>query len=294
MLNTTDNVWLITGASSGLGLALLQDVLARGDRVIGTARSLASFKDVLNDPSIDQSRLHVLVLDVSSPFAEIKEKIDAAINVWGRIDVVVNNAGAMSFGLTEELGAEGIMKDLQTNFFGILNVNNAVLPHMRARRSGTIVLTGSRSTYRNQLVGIGSYSASKAAVQSYGETLAAELDFFNIRVLVVVPGGFATKFNAPKRAGEPLPGYETMRARMDAAVPMYAKIPKGDPALGMSALVDVVRGEGRAEGRGMPLWLFLGEDSISDVDKRLRQMETTIEHWKDVGSNLGLPEMTKL
>jgi hypothetical protein len=129
-----------------------------------------------------------------------------------------------------------------------------------------------------------------APFSAYGETLAAELKQFNVRVMLAVPGGFTTKFNAPKRSGTPLEGYETVRNYLDELVPKYVKIPKSDPVLGMDALVDVVRGEGRAAGHGStPLWLFLGEDCMRDVRARAEQLLSTVEEWKDVGSNLGLP-----
>jgi hypothetical protein len=107
--------------------------------------------------------------------------------------------------------------------------------------------------------------------------------------MIAVPGGFATKFNAPTRSGTPLAGYEATRAHLDELVPKYVRIPKSDPVLGMAALVDVVRGEGRAADRGpMPLWLFLGEDCVREVRARAERLLSTLEEWEDVGSNLGL------
>jgi hypothetical protein len=130
---------------------------------------------------------------------------------------------------------------------------------------------------------------SALPLSAYGETLAVELETFNVRVMIAVPGGFTTKFNAPTRSGTPLEGYEAVRNRLDDQVPKYVKIPKGDPVLGMEALVDVVRGEGRAAGHGpTPLWLFLGEDCMRDVRARATDLLSAMEEWKDVGSNLGL------
>jgi len=227
---------------------------------------------------MEKERLRFLALDVTSPMAEIQRCLDDARAIWGRTDVLVNNAGTITYGASEELGAESIMRDMKTNFVGPMNVTNAILPHMRMRRDGTIVFIGSRSAYRSQMVGLASYSASKAVLHSYGETLAAELEEFNVRVMIVVPGGFATKFNAPTRSGSPLEGYEVVRNCLDELVPKYVKIPKSDPILGMEALVDVVRGEGRAACRGLtPLWLFLGEDSMQDVRTRPTELLSTLE-----------------
>jgi len=128
-----------------------------------------------------------------------------------------------------------------------------------------------------------------ALLSAYGETLAVELEQFNVRVMIAVPGGFTTKFNAPTRSGTPLEGYEAARNYLDELVPKYVKVPKSDPVLGMETLVDVVRGEGRATDHGpMPLWLFLGEDCMRDVRAHSERLLSTLEEWKDVGSNLGL------
>ena len=111
-----------------------------------------------------------------------------------------------------------------------------------------------------------------------------------MRVTIAIPGGFTTKFNAPTRSGTPLEGYESARDRLDELVPKYVKVPKSDPVLGMETLVDVVRGEGRASARGpiLPLWLFLGEDCMRDVRAHSGRLLSTLEEWKEVGSNLGL------
>ena len=111
-----------------------------------------------------------------------------------------------------------------------------------------------------------------------------------MRVMIAIPGGFTTKFNAVMRSGTPLEGYEAMRNYLDEVIPNYLKVPKGDPVQGMDALIDVVRGEGRAAGHGpMPLWLFLGEDCMREVRAHTGRLLSTMEEWKDVGSNLGLP-----
>jgi len=233
----------------------------------------------------------VLALDVTAPFAEIKRRMDDATEFWGRLDVAVNNAGIAVVGTTEEIGAEGIMNVMNTNFFGAVNVTNAILPHMRDRREGCVVFIGSRSVFRNQITGIGPYSASKAAVHSYAETLAVEMASFNVKVLIAIPGSFNTKFNAPPRGGTPLEGYESAHAELDAALKLLANTPKGDPALGMDVLVDVIRGEGRAVGHNsLPLWLFLGEDCMRDVRARLDHIGSVINEWEEVGTRLGLPE----
>jgi hypothetical protein len=112
---------------------------------------------------------------------------------------------------------------------------------------------------------------------------------FDVKVLIVILGTFNTKINAPQRVGAPLPGYEPTHARMDATIDLTANTTKGDPALGMNVLVDVIRGEGRAAGRNsLPLWLFLREDSMHDVRNRLGQIRSVMDEWEAVGTGLDL------
>ncbi|KAI0262611.1 hypothetical protein BC834DRAFT_890947 [Gloeopeniophorella convolvens] len=289
-------VWLVTGASTGLGLALVHRALLRGERVIATARSLdgrSEFDALRTDPTIDQARLRLLKLDVTAPFEEIQIQASEAFAFWQRIDVIVNNASGWedpSFGPIEELGAKGMMACFNTHFIGTINVTNAFLPYMRAQKEGTIVIVGSRSAYRNEIAGLAPYAASKAAVHSYGETLSVELLPFGIRVLIVAPG----TFNAGPQPvfTNPTPPYleahKLMRERLEK---IAGKKGKGDPKRGMDVVVDVVRGEGRAASRvkegKWPLWLVLGEDALQDVRARADKLRDTLTEWAGVGSDLG-------
>ncbi|KAL5499089.1 hypothetical protein ACEPAH_1607 [Sanghuangporus vaninii] len=184
-------VWVITGTSSGLGRSLVQVALARGDYVIATVRNVDSVCD-LADNLETRSRIHVLKLDITAPFSEIRAAAEEVISKWGRVDVLVNNAGAGFLGITEEVGVEGYQKQFAVNFFGPLNVTNAFLPYMRAQREGTIVFIGSRSSWRTHIPMMGTYAASKAALTAAAESLAVEVAPLNIKVLNVLPGGMQT------------------------------------------------------------------------------------------------------
>lgn len=155
-------VWLITGTTSGLGRRLVTSVLARGDRVIATARSLEKLHAL--HPSNNYENLHLVQLDVTAGFDGVKTVIDDAVSKWGKIDVLVNNAGAGYLGLVEESGTKMMREQFETNVFAVVDVTNAVLPHMRARKEGTIVVIGSRSVWRADTAGLGMYAASKAAI----------------------------------------------------------------------------------------------------------------------------------
>jgi NAD(P)-dependent dehydrogenase (short-subunit alcohol dehydrogenase family) len=273
-------VWLITGTSSGFGRRLVSIVLERGDRVVATARSLQKIQDFPQSPN-----LHLLELDVTSGTTVIKERVDEAAKVWGRIDVLVNNAGIGLLGILEECGVDKMIRQFRPNVFGVLDVTNAALPYMRERKSGTIVIIGSRSAWRSEVTGLGAYASSKAAVQVMGETLAVELAPFNIRVLIVEPGAFRTEniySNKFDTWTNPIPDYDETRAETLAK---YEAIPgnqPGDPMKAMKFVVDVVRGEGAAAGREWPLYLVLGEDAERDVRNKCMMMLKHLDEWQDV------------
>ncbi|KAI0048417.1 NAD(P)-binding protein [Auriscalpium vulgare] len=152
---TPSKVWLITGASSGLGLALAQRALARGEHVIATARgdAPARFAELVASVSDgERARLRVMQLDVAAPYAEIAHVAQEAVAVWGRVDVVVCNAGVGGFrGVSEEFGRDVFLDHMRVNFLGAVNVINALLPQMRARRDGAVLIVGSRTAYRNEI-----------------------------------------------------------------------------------------------------------------------------------------------
>ncbi|KAG2065634.1 NAD(P)-binding protein [Suillus decipiens] len=279
-------VWLITGTSSGFGRRLVSIVLERGDRVVATARSLQKIQDFPQSPN-----LHLLELDVTSGITVIKERVDEAAKVWGRIDVLVNNAGIGLLGILEECGVDMMIRQFRPNFFGVLDVTNAALPYMRERKSGTVVIIGSRSAWRPEITGLGIYASSKAAVQVMGETLAVELAPFNIRVLIVEPGAFRTEniySNKFDTWTNPIPDYDETRAE---TLVKYEAIPgkqPGDPMKAMNLVVDVVRGEGVAVGREWPLYLVLGEDAERDVRNKCMMMLKHLDEWQDVIRDVNL------
>ncbi|KIP07376.1 hypothetical protein PHLGIDRAFT_118145 [Phlebiopsis gigantea 11061_1 CR5-6] len=273
-------VWLITGTSSGFGEALTKVALARGDRVIATARSVEKIKH-LEGPTCK-----TLQLDVTHDFDRIQAVAKEAVASWGRVDVLVNNAGVGAPGLTEEAGAAGYQKAFATNLFGAINVTNAFIPYMRDAKSGTIVLVGSRHAWRSQVPLMGSYASSKAALHAWGEALSAEVKIFGIRVLIVQPGAHRTDMVSNAEANpissKSLPFYDGMKKAVTAIYKgMDGKQPN-DASKAMTAVVDVVRGEGLAEGKTMPLWLVLGQDAEDDLRENFRVRLQNLDEWKDV------------
>jgi len=271
-------VWFITGTSSGFGHRLVPSALARGDRVIATARSLEKVKGFE-----ESDNLRLLQLDVTDSEASIKATVAEAVAIWGRIDVLVNNAGYGVCGLFEEAGVQFLKEQYNVNVFGVLTVTTAVLPYMRARRSGTIVIVGSRSAWR-EAPGIMPYCSSKAAVHSIGEALAAEVAQFSIRVLIVAPASFRTEgmLSYPYFTGNPIPDYDAMRNAGQKQVNSMIGKATNDPKKAVEAICDVVRGEGVAKGKEWPLYLMLGKGCEEDVRSKCTKVLSVLDEWKDV------------
>ncbi|KAJ7143036.1 hypothetical protein C8R44DRAFT_726320 [Mycena epipterygia] len=178
----------------------------------------------------------------------------------------------------------------EINVFGTLKVTTAVLPYMRAERSGTVVMIGSRTSWRPELSCAGLYASSKTAVRAFSETLATELAPFSIRMLIVELAAFRTNglIGNSVYTGNAIPDYDAMR---DAAFERYKKthrILKGDLAKAMEAVADVVRGEGKAAGKPWPLFLILGDLGVSGVTEKCDQILHQLEDWEEVSTGLDI------
>jgi NAD(P)-dependent dehydrogenase (short-subunit alcohol dehydrogenase family) len=246
-------VWFVTGTSSGFGLEVARQALARGDAVVATARRPEVALAALGGP---QERLSVQRLDVTVE-AEARSAVDAAVAAFGRIDVLVNNAGRGLFGAVEETTVADARALFDTNVLGVLAVTRAVLPVMRRARSGRIIMMSSMGGFSSG-AGFGVYAASKAAVEAVGEALAEELERFGIRVTIVQPGVFETGFavSGSELASEPIADYaaaaETVERYDDGD-------PGGDPVAGAAAIV------GLADLERPPLRLPLGADAVARI-----------------------------
>ncbi|KAJ7705711.1 hypothetical protein B0H16DRAFT_1635844 [Mycena metata] len=287
MANNTKTplVWLITGTSSGLGSALVASVLAHGDRVIATSRSLESIKHLETPDNTDFVRAREL--DVTSGAAVITATIAEAAGIWGRLDVVVNNAGMGYGGLLEEGGSDRLRKQFDVNFFGVMDVVSGTLPHMRAQKAGTIVFIGSRTAWKPEIPGYGAsrglYGSSKAAVHALADCLASEVAPLNIRVLLVQPGSFRTAIaRQPFYTANPIAEYDPYRNLALTRVMTLMGTERGDPAKAMEAVVDVVRGEGSASGKKWPGNLVLGVDAEADVRAKCKRTLDNLDEWSDV------------
>ncbi|KAJ7927463.1 hypothetical protein B0H13DRAFT_2182795 [Mycena leptocephala] len=277
----SSKVWLIKGASSGFGRSLISSVLARGDRVIATSRSLEPIQNLegTND------NLRLLQLDVTAGEDLLRRRVSDAVAIWGRIDVLVNNAGSCYLGILEEGGSALLRRQYEVNVFGLLDVTSACLPHMRAQNEGTIVVLGSRSAWACETIGLGAYGSSKAAVHSLTETLSVELAQFNIRVLLVQPSAFRTRMVRTAdnyNVDNPIAAYDDTRRENIDAYERRDGNQAGDPDKAMDAVVDVVRGEGAAQGKPWSGYLLLGKEADRDVRAKCKMMTDHLDEWGEV------------
>lgn len=259
--------WFITGASSGFGRSLVEEAIARGDRVVATARDTRSLSEVV---AIAPDRVHAVRLDLTKP-AEIAQAVEAALAQLGYVDVLVNNAGFSIVGAVEETSDEELRSTLETMFFGPVALTRAFLPHMRGRRTGTIVQISSMGGLMTA-PGFGAYCAAKHALEAVSESLAAEVGPLGMRVLIVEPGAFRTKlFGSGFRVMPPLDVYEPTVGATRAYTAKAGGTQEGDPVKAARAMVDAV-------DAGAPtLRLPLGADAVLAIREKLARVEADVD-----------------
>ncbi|MFE9919129.1 SDR family oxidoreductase [Micromonospora sp. NPDC005553] len=249
--------WFIAGASRGLGRAFAAAALDRGDRVVAAARTIAQAD--FDEKYADQ--LLALTLDVTDRAAVIAA-VDTAVEHFGRLDIVVNNAGTLSMGMIEEFTEAEARAQFEVNFFGALWVGQAVLPHLRAQRSGHIVQVSSIAALGG-FPSTGLYSASKFALEGMSEALAVEAATFDITVSIVQPGGYWTDLYTSLSATTPMDAYAPLRAELER---QWAEGSiDSEPRLAAEALLRLV------DSDDPPLRLLLGSmvyDLAFDISRR--------------------------
>lgn len=271
---TSPRVWFITGCSSGFGRALAERALAHGDRVIATARDVQALEDL---SARHPENCRALALDVTDP-AQVNTTVTQAAEVFGRLDVVVNNAGYGLIGAFEELGREEIARNFETNFYGALEVIRAALPFFRAQGSGHIVNISAAATISNY-PGFSIYGASKAALESVSEALALELQPFGTKVTIVQPGPFRTSFigRSLTRAENKIADYERTSGKFLRLLETMDGKQPGDPVKAADAIIAAV------ESETPPLRLVLGKYAHDKVRKKLLATERELSAWEQVG-----------
>ena len=277
---TPSRVWLITGCSSGFGRALVSALLSRGQRVIATARRPGSLAELA---ARYPETCRTLTLDVTDA-AQVKAAVAEGAAVFGRIDVVVNNAGGGLIGAFEELGAEQIVRNFSVNFFGALEVIRAALPILRAQASGHIVNISAAAVISNY-AGFSIYGATKWALEGVSESLAAELKPLGIKVTIVQPGPFRTGFIARslERAANRIADYDRTSGKFQRLLESMDGKQPGDPAKAAEAIIAAV------ESDAPPLRLVLGKYANDKVRKKLADVERERAAWEHIGLPTDFP-----
>ncbi len=265
------STWLITGCSTGLGRALAEAVLDRGDNAVVTARTTAHVQD-LQDAHPDNA--FALALDVTDP-AQVTQVVQAAVDRFGAVDVLVNNAGYGYRAAIEEGDTGDVQQLFATNLFGAVAMVTAVLPGMRSRRSGAIVNISSIGA-RISPPGSGYYAASKAALEAVSASLLKEVSPLGIKVVVVEPGGFRTDFAG--RSLQQSPGSiadyaETAGPRRKENDRVHGTQP-GDPAKAAQAMITAV------EAQNPPFLLLLGQDALDGFRAVAAGLDEDVAAWE--------------
>ena len=265
-------IWFITGASRGFGKVWTEAILQRGDKVAATARQVASLAHLTEKYG---DNVLTLELDVTNP-EQVKTAVAQAHAHFGRLDVVLNNAGYSLVGTVEEASLDEIRAMYETNVFGAVSVIQAALPLLRAQGSGHILGTSSGLGHVTSPV-IGYYCSTKWAFEAIYESLAAEVAAFGIKVTIIEPGAYATEFGSPEslRFAAGLEPYTDFKNQFFATL---GSMERGNPASTPPALFTVVDAE------QPPLRLFLGNQNLPWVRGAYAERLATWEAWETVAN----------
>jgi short-subunit dehydrogenase len=274
-------VWFITGASTGFGRLLAEELLKRGERVIATARDVSKVAD-LEEQYPDKAR--AFTLDITKP-AEIESVAERAISSFGSVDVLVNNAGYGVNGAIEEVSEDEFEPMFQTNIYGVIRTTRAFLPHFRQRRSGHILNLSSIGGLIGS-AGWGFYNTTKFAVEGFSEALAGEMKPLGVYVTVVEPGPFRTDFlgRSGKLAERELPEYAATAGKAREYLQTQSGKQPGDPQKAVEALIALVNAP------EPPLHLILGKIALTRFRDKLAQWQKEIAAWESITTGADFPD----
>lgn len=262
-------VWFITGTSKGFGRIWAEAALARGDKVVATARKIETLREL---PAKFGDKVLPLALDVTDQ-AAVEDAVKRAHQHFGRLDVVVNNAGFGLFGTVEEVTPQQARDQLETNFFGALWVTKAALPILRAQRSGHIIQVSSIAGVM-AFPTLGLYHASKWALEGMSQSLAAEVADLGIKVTLVEPTGYQTDWNgASSVQAEHQPQYEKLRENLADYFGPIRKNPRGDPNATGKAILEIV------DAPNPPLRVFFGKGPLEIMKGEYPKRLATWQEW---------------
>jgi NAD(P)-dependent dehydrogenase (short-subunit alcohol dehydrogenase family) len=275
-----EQIWFVTGSSRGLGRALTSAALDAGDRVAATARQPSQLDDLADYGE----RLHPIALDVTDARAA-RSAIDEAHRHFGRLDVIVNNAGYANVSAIETTDDDDFRAQFETNFWGVYHVSKAAIPILRRQRSGIIMQISSVGGRVGGSPGIASYQAAKFAIDGFSRVLRAETVPFGVKVVVVEPSGFRTDWAGPSMTVHDIPdAYAPTVGAMNSRIRQSTEGPAGDPTRAAEILVKVAKRD------DIPYHLPLGVNAVEGSIRLDEQLLADDRKWRDVSRSADLGE----
>ncbi|KQT30939.1 short-chain dehydrogenase [Chryseobacterium sp. Leaf405] len=271
----TKKVWFVTGASKGLGLALVKKLLQQNYRVVATSRNSQSLITEIGDASENFLPLEVNLADDK----DVKSAIAKSVDYFGQVDVIVNNAGYGQIGTLEELSDKEARENFDINVFGTLNVIRNAMPHLRQQRSGHIFNISSIGGYSGNFPGWGIYCATKFAVAGLTESLAEEIKDFGVKATVVYPGYFRTDFLSKESVRTPenvIEEYETARNSEQAHLDEINGNQPNDPDKGAEAIIAI------SEVENPPVHFLLGSGTDEYLNNKIKLITDDAEKWSEL------------
>jgi short-subunit dehydrogenase len=267
-------VWFITGCSSGFGRSLVKKVLKNGYSVVATARDIKKLSDIESEYG---EKIRVVKLDVTKN-NQITEAVNSAVDSFGKIDVLVNNAGYGLVGALEEYSEGEMHKNFNTNFWAPINIIRKVLPVMRVQKSGHIINISAGAAIMNE-TGFSIYAASKAALDLASEALCWELKPLGINVTNVVPGPFRTEFitRSLNTAENNIDDYDQTVGKFVEFLDKIDGKQPGDPDKAAEAIINITKLE------KPPLYLYLGEYAYKSANRKIKTMKKYLDDFEDIG-----------
>jgi NAD(P)-dependent dehydrogenase (short-subunit alcohol dehydrogenase family) len=272
--------WLITGSSRGLGRELAKAVLESGDRVVATARTPQQLDDLVQKYG---DNVRAVALDVTDAEAA-RRAVQTAIDEFGGLDVVANNAGYANSAPIEEIEEADFRAQIETNLFGVVNVTKAALPLFRRQRSGHFLQFSSIGGRAGGTPGMGAYQTAKFAVEGFSEVLNNEVKPFGVKVTIIEPGAFRTDWGGSSMTIAPVGAdYEQTVGEINRYRRSADGQQPGDPALAAKAVVDIVALD------EPPLRLLLGKDALEHADRASRSRAAEAEQWAYITNSTDYP-----
>ncbi|WP_020529307.1 SDR family oxidoreductase [Flexithrix dorotheae] len=275
---STKKVWFITGASKGLGLILTKKLLLEGYNVASTSRDKQS---LINEIGEENENFLPIEMDLTNN-QNVKQAIETTINYFGRIDVLVNNAGYSQIGTLEELSEAEVENNFKVNVFGSLNVIRNASPHLRKQKSGHIFNIASIGGYTGNFAGFGIYCSTKFAVAGFTEALAEELKPFGVHTTLVYPGYFRTNFlsqGSVKTPANPIDDYKTAREMEQAHLKEINGNQPNDPEKGAEVLITL------SEQKHPPVHFFMGEDAYHYANLKIDTIQQALKENINLGTS---------